>query len=172
MFFSAVGETDRARRSDALQPRGDVDAVAHQVAVALFDHVADMDADAKDDAPILGDAGIAFDHGVLHLNGAPNGIDDAAKLDDRAIARSLNNAPVMNGDSRINQIAAQSPQPRQDAIFVCASEPAIADHIRAEDRCKFAGLAHSPCPRPPRLAHSRDQNSSTLGRPQAMPTGR
>ena len=29
-----LGQTDRAGRGDALQPRGDIDAVAHQVAVA------------------------------------------------------------------------------------------------------------------------------------------
>ena len=42
-----LGEADRARRGDALQPRGDIDAVAHQVAVALLDDVAEMDADAS-----------------------------------------------------------------------------------------------------------------------------
>ena len=41
-----LGETDRARLSDPLEPRGDIDAVAHQVAVGLLDHVAEMDADA------------------------------------------------------------------------------------------------------------------------------
>src|SRR5271156_3604998 len=32
-----LGKADRARRGDALQSRSDIDAVAHQVAVALFD---------------------------------------------------------------------------------------------------------------------------------------
>ena len=39
-----------ARLGDAFQPRGDIYAVAHQVAVALLDHIAEMDADAEFDA--------------------------------------------------------------------------------------------------------------------------
>ncbi len=41
------GETDRPGRSNALESRRDIDRVAHQVAVALLDHVADMDANAE-----------------------------------------------------------------------------------------------------------------------------
>jgi hypothetical protein len=41
-----LGKTDRARLGDAFQSRGDVDPVAHEVAVFLFDHVAEVDADA------------------------------------------------------------------------------------------------------------------------------
>ena len=48
--IGVLGETDRARLADALQSRGDVDAVAHQIAVAFLDHVAEMDADPKLDA--------------------------------------------------------------------------------------------------------------------------
>src|SRR5271165_3584790 len=36
------GETDRAGRSDALETRRDIDAVAHQIAVGLLDDVAEM----------------------------------------------------------------------------------------------------------------------------------
>ena len=48
--IGVFGQTDRARLGDAFQPRGDIDAVAHQVAVALLDHVAQMNADTKVDA--------------------------------------------------------------------------------------------------------------------------
>jgi hypothetical protein len=41
-------------RRNALKPRGDIDAVAHQVAVAFLDDVADMDPDAKLDASLRG----------------------------------------------------------------------------------------------------------------------
>ena len=49
-----LGKTDRAGLGDPLQPRGDVDAVAHQVAVALLDDVAHVNADAEVDAAISG----------------------------------------------------------------------------------------------------------------------
>ena len=79
---------------------------------------------------------------VLHLDRAAHGVDDAAELDDRAVAGALDDAPVMDGDGRVDQVAAQRPQPRQRAILVRAGEPAIADHIRSQDRRKFPGLAH------------------------------
>jgi hypothetical protein len=148
LAVGVLGQTDRARRSDALQPCGEVDAVAHQITVALLDDVAQMNADPEDDAAILGHARVALDHGVLNFDGAANGVDDAAELDDRAVPGSLDDSPAMHGDGRVDEIAAQRPQPRQYAIFVRAGEPAIADDIRAKDRRQFSGLGHS-APRPP-----------------------
>jgi hypothetical protein len=139
-------QADRARRGDAFQSRGDVDAVAHQVAVALLDDVADVNADPEHDAAILGHAGVALDHRVLNFDRAAHRVDDAAELDDRTVAGALNDAPAMHGDSRVDKIAAQRPEPRQDAILVSASEPAIADHVRAKDRRQFPGLDHSASP--------------------------
>ena len=78
-----LGQTDRAGLGDALQPRGDVDSVAHQVAVGLLDDVAEMNADAKLDASLGRQPGIAFDHAVLHFDRAAHGVDHAAELDDR-----------------------------------------------------------------------------------------
>ena len=78
------------------------DAVAHQVAVALLDDIAEVNADPKDDAPVLRHARIAFDHCVLHLDGAAHSVDHAAKLDQGAIAGSLNHTPVVHGDCRVD----------------------------------------------------------------------
>ena len=65
-----------------------------------------MDADPEDDAAILGRPGVALDHGVLNFDRAAHGVDDAAKLDEAAVAGALDDSPMMHGDSRINQIAA------------------------------------------------------------------
>ena len=56
--------------------------------------------------------GVALDHGVLHFDGAAHRVDDAAKLDDAAIAGALDDAAMMHGDGRIDQIAAQRTQSR------------------------------------------------------------
>ncbi len=56
---------------------------------------------------------------------------------------ALDHAPVMHGDGRIDQIAAQRPESRQDAILVRSREPAVPDDIRDQDRRNFPGLAHS-----------------------------
>ena len=113
-------KTDRAGLCDAFQPRGDVDAVAHEVAVALFDHVAQMNADAELDAPVVWQAGVALDHRVLNLDGAAHRVDHAAELDNCAVSGALDHAAVMDGDGRIDEIAAQRPEPRQGSIFVHA----------------------------------------------------
>ena len=98
--IGVLGETDRAGLGDAFEPRGDIDAVAHQIAVALLDDVAEMNADAELDALLGRHAGVALDHAVLHFDGAAHGVDDAAELDDAAVAGALDDAAVMHGDGR------------------------------------------------------------------------
>ena len=82
LTIGVLGETDRARLGDALKSRGDIDAVAHEIAVALLDHVAEMNADAKLDASLGRQASVAFDHAGLHLDRAAHRVDHAAELDD------------------------------------------------------------------------------------------
>jgi hypothetical protein len=50
------------------------DTVAHQVAIALLDHIADMDADPKLDPALGRQAGVGLDYTVLHLDGTANGM--------------------------------------------------------------------------------------------------
>jgi hypothetical protein len=51
--IGVLGQVDRPGHGDALKPGGDVDAVAHQIAVAFLDHVAQMNSDPELD-PALG----------------------------------------------------------------------------------------------------------------------
>ena len=142
MPIGVFGKADRAGLGDTFQSRGNVDAVAHQVAVALLDHIAQMDADAELDAALRRDAGVALHHAVLNLDGAAHGVDDAAELNEAPVAGALHYASVMRGDGGIDQIAPQRPKPRQGAILVRAGEPAVSDHIRDKDRGKSPGLGH------------------------------
>ena len=137
-----LGEADRAGLGDPLQPRGDIDAVAHQVAVAFLDHVAEMDADPKFDALVRRDPSVALDHRSLDFNGAVHRIDDTPELDDAAIAGALDDAAVVDRDGRIDQVASERPQPRQDAIFVGSGKPRIADDVGHQDRRELSSLAH------------------------------
>ena len=130
MAIGVFRQTDRAGLRDAFEPRRDIDAVAHQVAVALLDHVADMNADAENDAPVLRHAGVALDHAVLHLDRAAYGVDHAAEFDDAAVAGALDDPAVMHGDGRVDQIAAQRTKSRENAILVDAGESTVADHVR------------------------------------------
>ena len=54
-----------------------------------------MDADAELDAALRRKTGVTLDHAVLHLDGAAYGINDAAELDEDAVAGTLHNAAVM-----------------------------------------------------------------------------
>jgi hypothetical protein len=46
-------------------------------------------ADPEDDAAVRGHAGVTLDYGVLHLDRAAHGVDDAAEFDDRSVAGAL-----------------------------------------------------------------------------------
>jgi Domain of unknown function (DUF4175)/Aldo/keto reductase family len=89
LAVGVLGKTDTARISNAFKARGNVDAVAHQVAIALLDHVAQMDADAELDATLRRKTRVALDHAILHLDCAANGIDDASELYEDAVTRPL-----------------------------------------------------------------------------------
>ena len=101
-----------------------------------------MNADAELYAAVLGDAGVALDHGALKLDGAAHGVDHAAELDDGAIAGPLDYAAVVNGDGGVDQIAAQGSQAREDAILIGRSQPGKADDVGRQNRCELSGLAH------------------------------
>jgi hypothetical protein len=102
-----------------------------------------MNAEAEFDPPVLRHARVALDHCVLDLDGASHGVGDAAELDECAVAGALDHAPLMNGDGRIDQVAAQGPEPRQRAIFVGAGKPAEADDIGGQDCRDFPVLDHA-----------------------------
>src|ERR1700722_16039063 len=104
-----------------------------------------MNADTKFDAALGRQASIALDHAVLSLDRTSNSVHNTAKLDERAVTSALDHAPIVDRDNGIDMIAAQSPQPRQNAILVRAGEPAVADYIRRQDRYKFPCLGHA-CP--------------------------
>ena len=54
---------------------------------------------------------------ILHLDGAPDGVHHTAELDQSPIARALDDAAVVHGDGRIDEVAAQGSQPCQGAIL-------------------------------------------------------
>ncbi len=55
-------------------------------------------------------AGVALDEAGLHLDGAAHRRDHAAELDDRAVAGTLDDVPVMRGDGGVDKIASKPSQ--------------------------------------------------------------
>ena len=83
---------DTAGRSDALQPRRDVDAVAENV-VVLDDHVAEIDAGAQLDPPVRGYVGVASSHfALLDFRGAGDRAHYARELHQHPVAGELYDA--------------------------------------------------------------------------------
>ena len=74
------------------------------------------------------------------------------------VAGALHHTPVMHGDSRVDQIAPERPQPRQYPILVGASKPAVSDHVRYQNRCELPGFGQMCLPSADRLAQPSVQN--------------
>ena len=101
---------------------------------------------AKFDALVGRDPSVALDHRPLDFNGAVHRVDDAAELDDAAVAGALDDAAMVHGDGRIDQVASERPQPRQNPVLVGSGKPRIADDVGHQDRGQFSGLAHGATP--------------------------
>ena len=143
LAIGVLRQTYPDRHANAFEPRSDIHALAHQIAVRLLDHVAKVDAYAELDAALGLHASIAVDEANLHLNGAAHCVHDAAELDDDAVPGALDDAAVMGGDGGVDEVAPEPPQPRQGAVLVSTGEPAVSDNVGDQDCCEFPGLGHS-----------------------------
>jgi len=55
------------------------------------------------------------------------------EFDQASVIGALYDAPVMGGESPVDQIAAQAPEARERPVLVCAGHPAVTDDIRNQD---------------------------------------
>src|SRR6266853_2065717 len=82
---ASYGDADAARLGQPFEPCGDVDAIAEEI-VAVKDHVAEIDPDPELDAAVGRIDGVALCHRLLYRDGAAHRVDDAAELDQHAVA--------------------------------------------------------------------------------------
>jgi hypothetical protein len=54
----------------------------------------------------------------LDFDGAVHRVDHAAEFDNCAVSGALDDPTVMHGDGRIDQIASERPEPRQNPVLV------------------------------------------------------
>ena len=127
--------TDAARLGEHLEPRRHVDAVAKDV-VVLNDHVAEIDADAELHPSRRRDIRVASRHPALNLGRAQHGVGNAMELDEHAVAGGLDDAAVVLGDGRIDQLDPMGLETRKRARLVNLHESAVADHVGGKDRCE------------------------------------
>ena len=133
-------EAHAARLGDALEPRRDVDAVAQKV-VAFDEDVAEMNADAIDDALAFGQVRVALGHHALHRERAFGRRNDRGKLDEQGVAHRLEEPPAVRGDDRRRGLAPLAHRFRR-AGLVLAHHARIADDVGGEDRGKLADGGH------------------------------
>jgi hypothetical protein len=122
------GNADPAGLGERFQPCCDIDPVAEDVAV-LGDDVAEVDADAEPDAPLVADHGLTVDHPALNLGGAAHRVDDARKFRQHAIAGILDGAALVLLDLRVDQLTEMRLEALVRVLFVRAHQTRIAGHI-------------------------------------------
>jgi hypothetical protein len=93
----AAGDVDRARLSDAFQPRRDVHTVSQDV-VPVDDNLVKIDSNAELDSLIARDIPVAIGYPALNCSSRFDCRDDAWKLDEDAVAGRLDDSPTMFGD--------------------------------------------------------------------------
>ena len=129
-----------ARLADRLEARGDIDPLPKDV-VALDQHVAEVDADAIDDALRLGNVGVALGHQRLDRDGAFDPGDDGGKLQQQSIARRLDDAAPKSRHDRPRRLAMLTHRSRR-ARLVLAHQSGIADDVDGHDRGESPVFGH------------------------------
>jgi hypothetical protein len=76
---------------------------------------------------------------------AADSVDDAAKLNQDAISRPLDDAAMVQSDSGVKQVAAKSTQPRKRPLLVGTGKLAVSGYIRRKNGRELPGLDHA-CP--------------------------
>jgi hypothetical protein len=109
-----------------LDPCRNIDSVPEDI-VGVDDDIADIDPDAE--RYRRNESLVPFGHLALHDHRAGNGVDGAGEFHEHTIARRLDDAPVVIGDSGIDDFAAMRLQRCQRPNFVSAHQPRITGYI-------------------------------------------
>ncbi len=128
-----AADADAARLRQRFKPRRYVDAVSVDVLV-VDDDVADVQADTKLDAAIRWNLDVALGYLSLHLDGTADRIDDAGKLDKKAVACRLDDTATVFGDLWIHDRTHVALERCQCAFLVEAHQPRISRDISRENR--------------------------------------
>lgn len=127
-----AGNSHTPRLTRLFEACRDVDAATEEV-VVLDDDIAQMDADAKDDALVRRNRGIAGRQGALHIQRRLHRIHRAGELDENAVAGGFDHTPAVLLDLGIDNFFTMGPKLGQGARFVDLHQTAVADNIRRQN---------------------------------------
>jgi hypothetical protein len=131
LLVHGAGHEHAARVGERLQPGGDVDAVAVDSGVVV-DDIAEVDADAKAHASMLGHGLIARGHHGLDLDRAFGGTDDAGEFGEDAITRGVDDPASVPGDQGQDH-ALMRLEVAHGGGLVFVHEPAVAGDVGGQD---------------------------------------
>ena len=98
---------------------------------------------------VLGLVPVGLGHGLLELDGRAERVHGAGELDQRTVARQLDQPAAVAGQCRLQALGAMGLQPGQRAVLVAAHQARVANDIRRQDRRQspynpLAGQGASP----------------------------
>ena len=117
-----------------MRTRRNVDAIAQEV-IALDNDVAEVDTHAEVHTAIIGQLAVALLEILLDFDGAAHSLDGASELGDDAVTGAPENPAMMVRDQPLDDLSVRV-QRADSRFLVGLHEPAVADHVRAEDRGK------------------------------------
>ena len=94
------------------------------------------------------------------------------ELDQRAVAHQLDDAAAVLGDQRLDELLAQRLQARDRAGLVGPHEPAVADHVRGQNRRQLPFHARRPWARLHPRRHNWQRSASLAGIRAPVDVGR
>src|SRR5712692_6975532 len=104
IFVDGAGDADTAWVGETLQPRRDVNAVAVKL-LAIDDHIAEIDADAKLHSPRGRDTGVFRLEPGLNIDRALDRVYHTGEFGQNAIAGGADKSPVMLFDQPVDDFA-------------------------------------------------------------------
>jgi hypothetical protein len=109
----------------------------------LDDHVAEIDANAERDAPVVRQAGVDLNHPLLQVDGTLDGIHRAGELNQGAVAHQLDDPAAMLRNHWFEDGFPAVSKRSQRAGLIRLHEATVTDHISGKDCCETAFHAGS-----------------------------
>ncbi|MGY3694529.1 hypothetical protein ACVIGA_004609 [Bradyrhizobium sp. USDA 3240] len=156
LLVHGARHADAADFGEALEPRGDIDAITKQIAVAL-DHITDGDADPERHLPARRIGHVARAQAFLDVDRATHGLDRAGKFREHRIARGVENAAAALCNEIVGDLTIGG-EPPQRLFLILGDQSTIACNIGREDRCDLA--LHEDQPRNPNMPGRMPPDSS------------
>ena len=131
LIIDARRNADAPGFGDGFKPRGDIDAIAEQI-VVFYDHVAEIDPDAKLHLAAGRKRVVARLERLLDFDRAAHGFDGAREFGEHRIARGAHDAPAVKGNDSVDD-GPVCGQHTYRAFLVVPHLAAVPDSIGSEN---------------------------------------